>query len=478
MPRLGDRQAPVARDEERIDEVHGLGRVGLKSALDRRDRDRPQEVLGQSPRLDRERAQPLPAEAGEEPSGPLRDVHPGRRAAGVLGTAERQVHRGHVGRAAQRLRNRLGRLEGDALLRLHRGSAEVRRRDDVRQLEQRLVRIGRLGIEHVERRARESAGDERLVERRSVDQASPRHVDQDPSGLHARELLAADERPASLGRRRVQGHDVGGLQELFERDERDAHLVRFLDRKVWIVTQEPRLERAGAGGHAGPDLPEADDSERLARELGAQELRLLPLSGGDRSGRFRHPAQQREEKSEGVLDRGDDVPRRGVDDEDAAGRRRRDVDVVDSDPGAADHRQMRRGGEELRVHFRAAPDEKRVGGAELRQQLRAVGAGELDDLVTRLAEDLEARRRQLLGDDDPAHSAIVGRAGRRSRALRRFPRAASRNPGTSAFAASRKRRIARAARSDARRGERSRPSSPGGRRSRTLSRRCARKALP
>jgi len=235
----------------------------------------------------------------------------------------------------------------------------------VGELQERVVRIGRLGIEHVERRAGEPAGDERLVEGFSVDQAPPRDVDEDRSRLHARELFAADERPAPLRRGRMQRHDVGGLEKLFERDERNPHLARRLEREVGIVAEEARLERAGAGGHARSDLAEADDSERLAGELGAQELRLLPLSGRERGGSFRDAAEEREQERERVLDGGNDVSGGRIDDEHAAGGRRPDVHVVDADSGAADHGQVRRGGEELRIHLRAAADEERVGGGEL-----------------------------------------------------------------------------------------------------------------
>ena len=61
--------------------------------------------------------------------------------------------------------------------------------------------------------------------------------------------------------------------------------------------------------------------------------------------------------------------------------------------------------EERRVDARGAADEKRVGFGERGEELVAPGAREVHDLVPRAAEEVEARRRDLLGDDDAAHAA-------------------------------------------------------------------------
>jgi hypothetical protein len=63
---------------------------------------------------------------------------------------------GRAGARQQIVGHLLGHLQRDVLLRLGGRGAEMRRADDVRRAEQR-VSVGRLGLEHVERRAGDMA---------------------------------------------------------------------------------------------------------------------------------------------------------------------------------------------------------------------------------------------------------------------------------------------------------------------------------
>jgi hypothetical protein len=76
VPRLHDREAPFLRHDERVDEVHRFRRVAGQYSLDRRDGDRAEEILGQPPRLDRERSQAFGAHAAEMGTA-LGQAHPG-----------------------------------------------------------------------------------------------------------------------------------------------------------------------------------------------------------------------------------------------------------------------------------------------------------------------------------------------------------------------------------------------------------------
>ena len=242
---------------------------------------------------------------------------------------------------------------------------------------------------------------QRLGQGLPVHELAPRHVQQDASLLHPSELLAAEDCP-SLRRRGVQGDDVGGGQEIGKGQERDSHLPGSLRRQVRVESQDLRLEGAGPGGHARADLPEADDPERFARKLRADELRFLPLALGHRSGRAGNAAQQREEEGERVLHRRDDVGGRRVDDENAALGRRRHVHVVHAHAGAPDDRELRRGLHQLAIHFRRAADEQGLRVLDLREKLLPRRAGEVHDLVPGLPQPLEPALVHLLGDDDAA----------------------------------------------------------------------------
>jgi hypothetical protein len=104
-----------------------------------------------------------------------------------------------------------------------------------------------------------------------------------------------------------------------------------------------------------------------------------------------------------VLDRGDDVAGRRVEDEHAAFGRGGHVHVVDADAGAADHGQSWSRLEESRVDLGRAAHEERVGVGERLEELLARRAGEVDDFVAGRLKHVEPGRRDLLGDDDPAH---------------------------------------------------------------------------
>ncbi len=150
VPRLADREAAVLRDEHRVDVVDRFGRVRLERALDRGHRDRAKQVLRQSPGFYGQPREMARNQRRKKVGRALGQPHPAGSAARVLGSAERKVHRRNVGSSGERLEKRLDRLGRDPLLGLDRGGAEVRRRDDVGQLQQRVVRVGRLGVEDVE----------------------------------------------------------------------------------------------------------------------------------------------------------------------------------------------------------------------------------------------------------------------------------------------------------------------------------------
>ena len=109
-----------------------------------------------------------------------------------------------------------------------------------------------------------------------------------------------------------------------------------------------------------------------------------------------------------MLDGGDDVSGRRVDDENSARRGRRDVDIVDAHARAAHDREVRRRGQERRVDLRRLRTSSASASASSSRSFSRGRAGELDDLVPRLPQDVQAGRRDLLRDDDAAHAPIVG----------------------------------------------------------------------
>ncbi len=205
-------------------------------------------------------------------------------------------------------------------------------------------------------------------ERRLVHEGAARAVHEDRALLHRRELRGADEVLRLRAARRVERDDVGLREQLVQRDGRDAQLGGALRRHVRVEREERDVPRPQARGHARSDLAEADEADRLALQLGPDELRALPFPGFQRSLCLGDPAQEREEEGDRVLRRGDDVPRRSVDDEDAALRGGLHVDVVEPDARPADDAKLLSGGQELAVHLRGRAHDEGVVVADRREK--------------------------------------------------------------------------------------------------------------
>src|SRR5436190_4520570 len=86
----------------------------------------------------------------------------------------------------------LGGLQTHPVHRLARDACHVRRGDDVGELQQRIVLLRRLELEHVEAGACELAGGQRLVQRLLVDNAAARSIDQECGRLQVCQSLGVN----------------------------------------------------------------------------------------------------------------------------------------------------------------------------------------------------------------------------------------------------------------------------------------------
>ena len=104
-------------------------------------------------------------------------------------------------------------------------------------------------------------------------------------------------------------------------------------------------------------------------------------------------AGDREHHGDGVLGGRDRIAERRVHHDDALGGRRRDVDIVDADAGAADDAELLGGGEHLVAHLGGGADGEAVIVADHGEQLLLVLAeiGLVVDLDAAILEDLRRR---------------------------------------------------------------------------------------
>ena len=241
--------------------------------------------------------------------------------------------------AVERRDDLLGDDHAGPVLRLVGGGGEVRRDDDVVELEQRAV--VRLLREDVERGAGELAGAQRLDERLLVDQLAARGVDQARAVVHLRDRLRRSTTAARLGReRQVQREEVGRREHVSGRlDALDAELAEAVVGDERVVGDDAHAEADRAARDLLADAAEAEHAERLAVELDAAPGLALPAALLQRGVRLRDVARERDQQADRVLGGRDDRRLGRVRDDDPAPRRRLDVDVVDTHAGAADHLQ-------------------------------------------------------------------------------------------------------------------------------------------
>ena len=230
-------------------------------------------------------------------------------------------------------------------------------------------------------------------------------------------------------------HEVGLREQGVEVDQAHAHLGGAAGLHVGVVGDDLHAERREPLRDEDADPAEPDDADGLLVELDAGVLRPLPLAVLQRGVRGRHVPGGGEHQRHRELGGRDDVGGRRVDHHHAGLGRGLDVDVVETDPGARDHLEPRRGGERLGVDLGRGADQDRVHVGDGGQQLGAVGAVAAADLEVR-AERLDGGGAQLFGDeyDGLGHSdsSIVvgdfcGPAGRSTRSAAGRARRCARN---------------------------------------------------
>ena len=271
----------------------------------------------------------------------------------------RHVHGVRDETALQRCGDLLGDDHARAVLGLLGRCGEVRREDDVVQLEQR-SRV-RLGGEDVERGTGDLPGLERLQQRVLVDELTARGVDDADAVPGSLERAAVDGRARLVGQRQVQRDDVGRREDgLLRSCSLHAQLPKALSGDERVEGDDPHAERQRAPRDLLTDPSEAEQPQGLARQLLPAVARALPAARLHRRMRLRNVPPESEQEPDRVLGGRDDGRLRRVDDEDALPCRGLDVDVVDAHAGAADHAEPLGPLQERCVELRPRADDDRL----------------------------------------------------------------------------------------------------------------------
>ena len=291
-----------------------------------------------------------------------------------------------------------GELDGDALLSLRSGSAEVRRRQHARVCDER-VADGRLFGEDVERRAGDALLLKRGDQRRFVDQRAAGGVDQQRIGPHQGELLGAEQRRRAGRRRGVQADHLGTREQLVELDQLDAERAGAILGQERVVGDHGHIERLQSPRDGRADAAEADQSGDAADEFCADEGGALPAVGAQAGVGLDEVARSGEHERDGQLCGGDGVAAAGVEDGHAALGSGVEIDVVNTDAGASDRAELGRGRDQVGVHLRPAADDQRIGvGKPHLEFIARQTSGDIH--FAGPAQDFQALVRNGFSDDD------------------------------------------------------------------------------
>ena len=235
----------------------------------------------------------------------------------------------------------------------------------------------------------------------AIDQRPARSVDDDRRSLHRRDQLGPDQVAGLVGEGSVQGHEIGISDGLRSAPDLRQPLQGL--GQVRIVAHD--LE---AQGQRPLDHPAADPADPEQRQGSAaqpvQRSRDLPAALPHPTGAGDDAAGRRQQQRDGVVGDLVEAVVGDVGDPDPARRRDRDVDVVDPDPVAGDHRAAVVGGRfDNRRADRREADQHRVGRrGQVDQRVLVRGGGE-DDFGAQGLErpplDLEAVE-NVVGDEN------------------------------------------------------------------------------
>ena len=387
--------------ERRVDHVHGL-RIGPHQPGQHRPGDRLLVELGRGALdLDRDRADVLADDLPDQPAKLFGERHVGLEPRRFLGGQARHVDRVGDPAEQQEIAHLLGDLDRDIDLRFAGRGAEVRGRDEVGRAEQGRV-LGRLGLEHVERRAADLAAVERVLQRRLVDQPAARAID-DP---HAR----AWSWPAPRGSRMPRVWSVSGVWSVMKSARASSVSRSAFSTPISTARSGVRkgskattfiLSPSARAGDDRADIARADQPQRLAGHLDPHEAVLFPLAGLGRGVGLGQLAGEREHQGDGMLGGGDRIAERGVHHHHAALRWRR---------GYRHCRPRSRRGRRpsawsplsssLGRDLGRRADRQPVIFADDRRQLVGGLAGDFIDVDPALAEDGGGARVHRVGNED------------------------------------------------------------------------------
>src|SRR3954464_15033362 len=204
----------------------------------------------------------------------------------------------------------------------------------------------------------------------------------------------------------MQGDEIGAGEQVVQFDLFDAEILSPFGGQEGIIGDHPHFQAFGAVGDDGADIAGADQSQHFAGDLHAHEAVLFPLAGlraGIGGGQF---AGQRQHQRDGVFGGGDGIAERRIHHDDAGGGGGGDIDIVDTDAGAAHHFQILGGFDHIGGDLGGGADGNAVILVDDLEQFFFRQSGLHIGFDAAFLEDGDGGRRQFIGNQNLGHGNL------------------------------------------------------------------------
>ncbi len=218
---------------------------------------------------------------------------------------------------------------------------------------------GDVGLAHeaVDAGPRDEVAVERVKQSFLVDNAALRGVDEIGAGFHVAQVVAIDQPDVAGAQGHMHGDEVRRGHELVQTGLLQAQALGQLLRQPVLVDEDAHVKGAGALDDLPADAAEADDAQRLAGQVHAQERDFVPDAVHDAYAGRGQVAGEAEHEGKGEFGDGDGVCVGAADGLDTASTRALNVDRLQAAVDAGDDGQLRGRVDNSLVEFRAAGDD-------------------------------------------------------------------------------------------------------------------------
>ena len=212
----------------------------------------------------------------------------------------------------------------------------------------------RLGRIYVDGSAGDFTGFYAVSDCLRIHAAAASAVDDAHAVLHFGDSVSVEHFFGFLGQRSMNRDVIGFCEQRIQIDKLNANLMRTFFGDIGIVTDSGHFHSLHTFGNTAADAANADNAQRFTLHLNAVEGFAVPFALLNGLMSLRNVTRHGHQHSNSVLGGGHGVAFRRVEDNDAFGGSRRNINIIYADACAADNLQAGGGFNNLLRHLRHA----------------------------------------------------------------------------------------------------------------------------